>query len=699
MKRILSFLLAITIIISCSFGTSYAYATESESGDNEVSVVNVENSETESIITDENESDVEDQTPAETETETEYNTEDPSDKETLSDESSDVSVETEIASEKNTNNAEEVQAKEDDLDLEDTLLHVTEEPKAAAAQNISTFVTQAYNFILGRKPDTGGFNKWVNGLTDKSLKASDMVWGFLFGNEYLKKNTEDRDYITSLYRALLGREPDNGGFNNWMKILDNGFSRRYVLRGFFESAEFKNLCNRLNITKGSVDNRINSVIDMFPKITDFVNNLYVSFLGRKADDSGRLDFVSILAEGDTAFYVVELFIKSGEFKKLGLSDTEIARALYKGILQRNPSSSEVSSKARRIDEMGLDYVVGTFINSAEFKKKAAIIGIVPGSYDTADYDKLYPEYADYVNELYTKLLGREPKYSERAPFVKRMGRGLDAASVVYEIVNSSEFASKKYSNSRYVTLLYQALLGRNPESAAVVNGKVSQLNAGRSRNNTLYSFLSSAEFKKVVNKKGISRVLDVSYTNNDFAIFNFLYSKIGNVYGVAGIMGNMMQESSLEPTIMEVKYQRLYGYTSAQYTKEVDAGTYTYTKTDSEGNETVYEGADAFRYDAAGYGLCQWTYHTRKAALYAFKKADGRSIGNMYLQLEHLYDTLKASNYADLLSALKKATSVDAATKAFLEKYEIPSNMALSLPGRVEKAKTIYNKYAQFYLE
>ena len=110
---------------------------------------------------------------------------------------------------------------------------------------ITKFVSRCYSEVLGRKADTGGLNNWC----DKILKAADRKQeaintasdGFFHSPEFIKKNTTNEQYVTILYRTFLGREPDTGGFNNWVAKLNSGTSRDTVLNGFAYSAEFANI--------------------------------------------------------------------------------------------------------------------------------------------------------------------------------------------------------------------------------------------------------------------------------------------------------------------------------------------------------------------------------------------------------------------------------------------------------------------------
>lgn len=90
----------------------------------------------------------------------------------------------------------------------------------------------------------------------------------------------------------------------------------------------------------------------------------------------------------------------------------------------------------------------------------------------------------------------------------------------------------------------------------------------------------------------------------------------------------------------------------------LDAGTYT-----------------NFATDGAGYGLAQWTYHTRKAALYSFAKSQGKSIGDLDMQVEFLLREL-LNSYPNLFGELRTATSVRTASDSVLVQYERPADMS-----------------------
>lgn len=165
---------------------------------------------------------------------------------------------------------------------------------------------------------------------------------------------------------------------------------------------------------------------------------------------------------------------------------------------------------------------------------------------------------------------------------------------------------------------------------------------------------------------------------NEERIWNYLTATAGmNACGAAGMMGNLYAESGMIPTNLQNTYEKKLGYTDAAYTAAVDSGAYT-----------------NFAKDSAGYGLAQWTYHTRKAALLAFARAAGKSVGDLETQLAFLVRELETS-FPDVLTTLETASSVRAASDEVLLKFERPANQGEAVRAkRAGYGQTYYNKYA-----
>jgi hypothetical protein len=120
-----------------------------------------------------------------------------------------------------------------------------------SAYGIRAFVERFYTLVLGRQPDEGGFDNWVSALTNGSYAGGDIAKAFFLSPEYLNQNTSDDDFVNTCYRAFFGREADAGGKQGWMTALGAGQSREYVLDGFIGSAEFEALAASYGIKASS----------------------------------------------------------------------------------------------------------------------------------------------------------------------------------------------------------------------------------------------------------------------------------------------------------------------------------------------------------------------------------------------------------------------------------------------------------------
>ena len=167
-------------------------------------------------------------------------------------------------------------------------------------------------------------------------------------------------------------------------------------------------------------------------------------------------------------------------------------------------------------------------------------------------------------------------------------------------------------------------------------------------------------------------------TTTEEKIWNFLKSQGLSDVGVSIIMGHGFAESGLKPDNLQNSYERKLGMADAEYTEMVDNGTYA-----------------NFAHDKAGYGLFQWTYWSRKAALLAYAKSAGKSIGDLEMQLGFLMQEL-SQGYKALLAMLKTATSIRKASDAFLLQFERPADQSETAKARrASYGQKYFDKYAK----
>ena len=166
--------------------------------------------------------------------------------------------------------------------------------------------------------------------------------------------------------------------------------------------------------------------------------------------------------------------------------------------------------------------------------------------------------------------------------------------------------------------------------------------------------------------------------DNDKIIWNFLKTRGFNDYAIGGIMGNMKAESGLRSNNLQSSYEKSFNLTDEEYTDKVDKNVYT-----------------NFVQDSAGYGLCQWTYWSRKASLYNWCKTNKCSIGDIYMQLSFFFIELVGS-YASVYKKLQTVTSVREASDLILLNYEKPKDQSEKVQiKRAEYGQKYFDKFSK----
>ena len=142
--------------------------------------------------------------------------------------------------------------------------------------------------------------------------------------------------------------------------------------------------------------------------------------------------------------------------------------------------------------------------------------------------------------------------------------------------------------------------------------------------------------------------------------------------GACAMGGNMMAESGMKANIAQRGL--LVGLSDEQYTAAADTGTISFIA------------------DGVGYGLCQWTYHTRKADLWNFAKDRGKSVGDEETQVQFCIEELK-NDFPELWKFLCETQNCYKATERICKEYERPA--VNNVQTRYKYAKELYAQYGE----
>ena len=180
-------------------------------------------------------------------------------------------------------------------------------------------------------------------------------------------------WIRFLYLDLLNRVPDDGGFNYYANLINNGTNIGAIVESFLRSLEYCNIVT---------------------------NSLYNKYLERQSDPGGLQYYSNMLSNGTPIQNVIISICDSPEFKNKYPVPYEFTRALYNKILERAPEPGAVENTSLLHGVTTTEYI-RRFLTSSEYASKMV----------TSYYNKYLgrapePEWDD-VNREIARLLQNE----------------------------------------------------------------------------------------------------------------------------------------------------------------------------------------------------------------------------------------------------------------------------------------------------
>ncbi len=245
-------------------------------------------------------------------------------------------------------------------------------------QGVTDFVTRLYDICIGRKPDAKGLADWTGQLKDKKATGVSVAFGFIFSPEFQGKGYTNEEYVEIMYSAFFGRKSDPAGKADWLSKMNNGMSREDLFFGFANSKEFFNLCGSYGITCGCYIK--GKDFKQTAKVNLFVERLYNVILGRSCDQGGMQDWSNRLSSGKiSGAQAAYGFFFSTEYKSKFKSMEDYIEDLYMAFMGRNsdPAGKQNWLYVYAFGNTDRDVFNG-FVGSQEFTGICSSYGIVRG---------------------------------------------------------------------------------------------------------------------------------------------------------------------------------------------------------------------------------------------------------------------------------------------------------------------------------
>jgi hypothetical protein len=108
------------------------------------------------------------------------------------------------------------------------------------AQNLVLPIARLYTAILGRDPEPAGLNNWVNAIRGGTVTLESASLYFLSSPEASSKfgfaTATNFDFVQKLYQLSLGRPGEKAGVDHWLEKLDKGLATRPEVANYFANS-------------------------------------------------------------------------------------------------------------------------------------------------------------------------------------------------------------------------------------------------------------------------------------------------------------------------------------------------------------------------------------------------------------------------------------------------------------------------------
>ncbi|MBR5897450.1 MAG: DUF4214 domain-containing protein, partial [Lachnospiraceae bacterium] len=242
-------------------------------------------------------------------------------------------------------------------------------------------------------------------------------------------------------------------------------------------------------------------------VNGFINRCYLVTVGREADEEGFEYWNNKITNSElVGTQVAYGFVFSDEYQGQEKSNEEYVNDLYMLFLGREPDEEGFDNWVNAL-EGGANRlsVFAGFANSDEFYNLCSNYGITAGYFtDECENERLNGVNL-FVDRLYRICLGRQGEKDGQEYWVRALLKGeLTGTDCAAGFANSPEYRNNGLTDIEYVENMYKACLGRNSESNGLKYWVTALVN-GLTRDELFEGFANSDEFEGICANYGIIR--------------------------------------------------------------------------------------------------------------------------------------------------------------------------------------------------
>jgi hypothetical protein len=221
-------------------------------------------------------------------------------------------------------------------------LNVVQASQAVQQAN-SAFVTQTFQSLLKRSPSASDVSVYTNALNTGTLTQAQLVSLVRSSTEYTQVCTV---WLTETYKVVLGRTPGSAELSGWLSWLQTTGTEDQLAAVINNSAEAHQ-----HVWAG------------------WIQDAFQTYLGRSAGPADIASWTGAFQIGWSRDTFVATVLSSVEYQnRVGASNTQFVTALYRDVLGRTASTTDVNAWAGLLQGgTSRAAVIAAFVGSFEYQ--------------------------------------------------------------------------------------------------------------------------------------------------------------------------------------------------------------------------------------------------------------------------------------------------------------------------------------------
>ena len=218
--------------------------------------------------------------------------------------------------------------------------------------------------------------------------------------------------------------------------------------------------------------------------TELAGRLFSKILGREGTNEEIYGLAMTLGSRAAADAMYDI-VFSKEARNRGMGDEEFVRAVCAGLLGSVSEKRVKELTALLTNRATRQKVYENIVRSDDFANMCGKYFVNIGSFSAGPWE--------FVTNLYRTVFGRDGSFEEIEAWAQAIVGGHPAVNVAHSILFSKESSNKYKKDKNFITVAYDAMMGRKVDS----NGLVAWnefLEAGCTRDLVFYGLSASAEF-------------------------------------------------------------------------------------------------------------------------------------------------------------------------------------------------------------